>query len=91
MSNSNFYIHTISGRIGVYIPRQQVVFANNGTKLSDLLVDSLEKIRIQQTASRIWRKKQGFTEKLPENYGYFRVSVNWKDKISLSEILRGES
>lgn len=74
MSKSR-YIHTIEGKPACYDGRQ-ISFAGNGTKLSNLLVEDLKTIRLQQKLSAEGRQAQGFepTNAIYKNIDYLRVS-----------------
>lgn len=71
----NKYIHTIDGEVAQYHPGEQICYARQGAKLSDLLVSSLAEIKQQQRASSAWRHKRGMDDVLGESYGYLRVKV----------------
>jgi hypothetical protein len=64
------YIHTIDGRPAVFWRGEQICYAENGNRLSALLVPSLRQIRREQAASEAWRRSQGFE---PTPYGYLRL------------------
>lgn len=72
------YIHLMRGKPAYYEEGEQVVFAPNGVKLDELLVDSLPKIRKQWEKSEAWRVKQNLT--LSDwNHSYLRVEIEAKD------------
>jgi hypothetical protein len=74
--SKNLYMHTIAGKPAMYVPNNQIVYFNRYHTVSfdEVFVNSLEKIKQQQNASRKWRKKQGFNGALPDNYGYIRIT-----------------
>jgi hypothetical protein len=73
--SKNLYMHTIAGKPAVYTPGEQITFFNNYSRVtfSEVFVDSLEKIKSQQSASKAWRRKRGFEHGLPDEYGYTRI------------------
>lgn len=73
--SKNIYMHLIDGKPAMYEPNQQIVFVNRYNKVpfERMFVGSLETIKRQQKASREWRKKCGYSDGLPNKYGYLRI------------------
>lgn len=75
-TNGNVYMHTIKGRPAMYDGNQLVHFNHwHRVGFEDVFVSSLEKIAHQQALSSEWRMKQGFDEKLRDDYSYIRIKL----------------
>lgn len=66
------YMHTLNGKPAYYVKREQIVFAHNDVKLSELFVNDLRTIRRQQKASQQWRQKHVLDDSI-WRVGYLRI------------------